>query len=135
MNQTTDTTIARGATEGRRAVERDETTDLISSDRVDGTAVYSTDGEKLGHIAHLMIGKRSGKVNYAVMSFGGFLGLGESYHPIPWDALDYDTGKDGYVVNIDKEKLHDAPYYTRDAVPVFDANFGNGLYRYYGVFY
>ncbi|HZF45160.1 MAG TPA: PRC-barrel domain-containing protein [Sphingomonadaceae bacterium] len=136
MNQMTNDTIGRPlSADDRRTVEQDETRDLISSDKVDGTAVYSTDGERLGHVDHLMIGKRSGQVKYAVMSFGGFLGLGESYHPIPWDALEYDTDRDGYVVALDKEKLRDAPYYTNDAPPVFDANYGAGLYRYYGVFY
>lgn len=136
MNQFTDTAIANGHTRDHAAPPGHEgASALISSDKVDGTAVYSTDGERLGHIDHLMIGKRSGKVKYAVMSFGGFLGLGESYHPIPWDALEYDTAKDGYVVGIDKEKLRDAPYYTAKVPPAFDAAFGNSLYRYYGVFY
>ncbi|WP_241773041.1 PRC-barrel domain-containing protein [Erythrobacter sp. SG61-1L] len=136
MNQMTSETLMPDKAAGPgNSVSTEETHDLISSDKVDGTAVYSTDGEKLGHVDHLMIGKRSGQVKYAVMSFGGFLGLGESYHPIPWDALDYDTQRDGYVVAIDKAKLHDAPYYTGDSPPVFDANFGAGLYRYYGVFY
>ena len=88
-----------------RPLERDETGNLISSNKVDGTAVYATDGEKIGKIDHLMIGKRSGRVEYAVMNFGGFLGMGESHHPLPWDALDYDTDRGGYVVNIDKDRL------------------------------
>lgn len=118
-----------------RPIERDETTFLISSEKVDGTQVYSTDGEKIGTIDSLMIGKRSGRVEYAVMSFGGFLGMGESYHPLPWDALDYDTERGGYVVNIDKERLKEAPYYTRDTLPSFDRTFGENVYGYYGVIY
>lgn len=118
-----------------RPLERDETNMLISSDKVDDTAVYSTDGEKIGSIAHLMIGKKSGRVEYAVMSFGGFLGMGESYHPIPWDALDYDTDREGYVVNIDKDRLKEAPYFTKEEWPVYDRNFGQTVYGYYGVLY
>jgi hypothetical protein len=69
------------------------------------------------------------------MSFGGFLGMGESYHPVPWDALDYDTAKGGYVVAIDKSKLKDAPSYEADRPPAYDADFGQGVYSYYGVIY
>ncbi|MXO65732.1 PRC-barrel domain-containing protein [Altericroceibacterium endophyticum] len=118
-----------------RPLERDETTNLISSDKVEGTNVYAKDGEKIGHIDHLMIGKISGRVEYAVMSFGGFLGLGELYHPLPWDALDYDPEKHGYVVTIDKEKLHDAPRYKPEDLPMFDRQFGQTVYGYYGVIY
>lgn len=139
MTQMTDNTVTRdqGANPSDRArpLERDETNHLISSDKVDGTAVYATDGEKVGHIDHLMIGKRNGRVEYAVMSFGGFLGIGESYHPIPWEALDYDTDKDGYVVAIDKSKLRDAPHYAAGAIPPYDSRYGSQVYSYYGVIY
>ncbi|AKH43416.1 hypothetical protein FHS61_000881 [Altererythrobacter atlanticus] len=118
-----------------RPLERDETSNLISSDKVDGTAVYATDGEKIGHVDHLMIGKRSGRVEYAVMSFGGFLGIGESYHPLPWDALDYDTERGGYVVNVDKDQLKEAPQYKAGNPPTFDRTFGENVYTYYGVMY
>tara|TARA_B100001057_G_scaffold68906_1_gene62687 strand:- start:659 stop:1096 length:438 start_codon:yes stop_codon:yes gene_type:complete len=118
-----------------RPLERDETNDLISSDKVEGTAVYSTDGEKLGTIDHLMIGKRSGRVEYSVMSFGGFLGIGEQYHPVPWDALDYDTRRGGYIVNIDKGRLKDAPSYGRNEQPEFNRDYGENVYAYYGVMY
>lgn len=118
-----------------RPVDRDESTNLISSDKVDGTAVYATDGEKIGHISYLMIGKRSGRVEYAVMSFGGFLGIGESYHPLPWDVLDYDTGKGGYVVNIDKDRLKDSPRYGDSDQPSWDRQYGENVYSYYGFMY
>lgn len=118
-----------------RPLERDETTNLIASDKVDGTAVYSADGEKIGHVDHLMIGKRSGRVEYAVMSFGGFLGMGESYHPLPWDSLTYDTERGGYVVDIDKERLQNAPYYERANRPDYDRQYGTSVFDYYGVIY
>ena len=137
MTQMTQGSITTDRTaEGRRDVEHDETSNLISSEKVEGTAVYATDGEKIGHIDHVMIGKRNGQVEYAVMSFGGFLGIGESYHPIPWDALDYNTDQGGYVVNIDKSKLSDAPHYSSSGEPpVYDRIYGSNVYGYYGVMY
>jgi hypothetical protein len=71
-------------------LEADETHRLISSEKVDGTAVYDRRGERLGSVHHLMLDKYTGQVSYAVMSFGGFLGIGESYHPLPWKVLNYD---------------------------------------------
>ncbi len=118
-----------------RPVERDESSNLISSDKVEGTAVYATDGGRIGHISHLMIGKRSGRVEYAVMSFGGFLGMAESYHPLPWDVLDYDPARGGYVVSIDKDQLQDAPAYGKAEQPAWDRTFGEGIYGYYGMLY
>ena len=118
-----------------RPLERDETNSLISSDKVEGTKVYSTGGEDIGHISHLMIGKRSGRVEYAVMNFGSFLGMGGSYHPLPWDALDYDTNRGGYVVNIDKDKLREAPAYESGDQPAFDRQYGETVYNYYGFMY
>jgi PRC-barrel domain len=92
-----------------RSIATDETRDLIASDKVEGTAVYDRDGERLGSVYNFMVGKRSGQVAYAVMSFGGWLGMGESYHPLPWSTLTYDTGLGGYVVNLTKERLRNAP--------------------------
>ncbi len=93
------------------SLARDELGNLISSRRVDGTSVYNPAGESLGTIDHLMIDKLSGQVGYAVMSFGGFLGIGEKYHPLPWGVLDYDVSKGGYVVDLDKRTLENAPAY------------------------
>ena len=82
---------------------------LISSRRVEGTPVYNRDGEKIGKIHSVMIGKQSGKVAYALLSFGSFLGVGAMVHPIPWPMLDYDPDRDAYVVDLDKETLEKAP--------------------------
>jgi sporulation protein YlmC with PRC-barrel domain len=68
-------------------LDTSETTSLIGSDKVEGTAVYRSNGDKVGAIERVMIDKRSGKVAYAVMSFGGFLGIGEDYYPLPWSLL------------------------------------------------
>ena len=85
---------------------------LISSNRVQGTEVYGPGGEHVGEIDHLMIEKVSGKVAYAVMSFGGFLGMGKDFHPVPWNALKYDTTLDGYRTDITREQVEGAPAYS-----------------------
>src|SRR3546814_10779129 len=85
------------------ALPIEETDRTIASDKVEGTAVYDLDGERLGHIHNFMIDKHSGEVLYAVMSFGGFLGIGEHYHPLPWKVLKYDEERGGYVVGINKD--------------------------------
>src|ERR1700719_944051 len=77
-------------------VATDETLNLISADKVVGPSVYNRQGEKLGSVYTLMLNKLNGQVAYAVMSFGGFLGIGESYHPLPWRILSYDTALGGY---------------------------------------
>ena len=100
-----------------RSVATDETSDLISSDKVEGTAVYNRQGEKLGSIHTVMIEKVSGKVAYAVMSFGGFLGIGDRYHPLPWSVLTYDTSKGGYAVDLDRSMLEGAPSYSASEMP------------------
>lgn len=111
----------------------DETSDLIASDKVEGTAVYNRSGDRLGTVHHFMVGKRSGKVAYAVMSFGGLLGMGESYHPLPWETLTYDTNQGGYVVNVSREQLQGAPYYTGSETPDWtDPTYGRRVRDYYG---
>jgi sporulation protein YlmC with PRC-barrel domain len=87
---------------------------LIESDRVEGTAVYDPNGKHLGSIKRLMIEKISGKVAYAVMSFGGFLGMGEDEHTIPWRKLNYDTGLGGYRTDITEDQLRGAPTFYRE---------------------
>jgi hypothetical protein len=101
-------------------LEADETHRLISSEKVDGTAVYDRRGERLGSVHHLMIDKYTGQVAYAVMSFGGFLGIGESYHPLPWKMLTYDIRLGGYVVDLDRRRLEGAPSYTSRDLPNCD---------------
>jgi PRC-barrel domain len=97
------------------SLETRETHSLIGSDKVEGTAVYRSNGDKVGNIARVMIGKQSGKVGYAVMSFGGFLGVGEDYYPLPWSLLTYNPRLEGYEVNISDEQLQGAPKYgTRE---------------------
>ena len=92
-------------------LESRETLALIGSDKVVGTAVYRSNGDKIGQIARVMIGKKSGKVGYAVMSFGGFLGIGEDYYPLPWSLLTYNPRLEGYEGNIPDAQLKGAPKY------------------------
>ncbi|MEO8923041.1 MAG: PRC-barrel domain-containing protein [Caldimonas sp.] len=107
--------------------------DVISSEKVEGTNVYNNSGDKLGSIDDLMIDKRSGQVRYAVMEFGGFLGIDTDRYPIPWNMLKYDTSREGYVVPLDKARLEKAPKYQYQDVPEFDANYGRRVNGYYGV--
>ena len=91
---------------------RRETVSLIGSDKVDGTAVYGPDDRKIGSVQRVMIDKISGKVAYAVISFGGFLGMGEDYYPLPWSNLKYDTTLGGYRVGVTEDQLKGAPKYN-----------------------
>ncbi len=85
------------------------TGNLIAGGRVAGTSVYSMDAEHIGSIEDVMLDKLTGKVAYAVLSFGGFLGIGSKHYPLPWDMLRYDTTLGGYVVKLDKARLENAP--------------------------
>lgn len=111
----------------------EETRDLIASDKVEGTAVYGKEGEKIGTIRNVMLDKRSGVAEYAVISFGGFLGLGKRFHPVPWKALTYEPSRGGYVVGLDADQLRQAPSFTEDEDLAFTADYARGLYGYYGV--
>ena len=86
----------------------------ISSEDIQGTEVYGQGDKNVGEIDHLIIDKVSGRIAYAVMSFGGFLGLGESHYPIPWSALKYDTSLGGFRTNILEQQLRDAPEFSDD---------------------
>ena len=114
------------------------TNSLIGGDKVEGTKVYNSDGDHLGEIHEIMIDKVSGNVAYAVMSFGGFLGIGEKFHPVPWPLLDYDVEQDGFVVPLDPAALKNAPSY--DAAEVRELGgpayrtYGDTIYGYYGTY-
>jgi PRC-barrel domain protein len=91
--------------------ETRETGSLIGSDKVEGTAVYGAGDTKIGSIERVMIDKMSGKVSYAVLSFGGFLGIGDDHYPLPWQSLKYDTRLGGYVTGVTESQLRGAPKY------------------------
>jgi hypothetical protein len=116
------------------AMGENETGNLIGSDKVEGTAVYGADESKIGSIERVMIDKTSGRVSYAVLGFGGFLGLGNDHYPLPWQSLKYDTRLGGYVTGVTENQLRGAPKYGNES----DWNWGDttrtrALDDYYGV--
>jgi hypothetical protein len=106
---------------------------LIASSRVEGTIVYNRDDERLGRIEYFMVDKVSGRVPYAVMSFGGLFGLGDHHYPLPWDVLTYDPGRGGYVVDLDGETLRNGPNFREGEEPDFGEAYGRRVYEYYGI--
>jgi hypothetical protein len=104
---------------------------LIAAEKVEGTNVYNLQGDKLGTVDDIMIDKVSGRAIYALMSFGGFLGMGEKYHPLPWSALKYDESKGGYVVNLDKKMLENAPTYDMEGDFQWTPDYGRQVDKYY----
>ena len=116
-------------TEG--VVATTETSSLIASNRVEGTKVYGRDGDKIGTVHNFMVNKRTGQVAYVVISTGGFLGLGQAYHPLPWSAFTYDEEQGGYVVKLDKRMLDGSPSFRLDNAPVFDDAYGRRITDYF----
>jgi hypothetical protein len=108
-----------------------ETNALIGSDKVEGTTVYGRDAQAVGEIERVMIDKISGKVAYAVMSFGGFMGIGEDYYPVPWSMLTYDTSLGGYRTNISREQLDRAPKYSESTSWNWNRDNDRRVYDYY----
>jgi sporulation protein YlmC with PRC-barrel domain len=106
---------------------------LIGANQVQGTTVYNTAGDKLGSIEDVMIDKLSGRIAYAVLSFGGFLGIGDSYYPLPWEKLSYDPRAGGYVVDLDRDTLEGAPSYADEAAAEWhDPAWSRRVSDYYG---
>jgi sporulation protein YlmC with PRC-barrel domain len=107
---------------------------LIAAHQVQGTSVYNTALEKMGSVEDIMLDKASGRIAYAVLSFGGFLGIGDRYYPLPWEKLTYNTEAGGYVVDLDRETLEGAPSYTDAATATWDDQaWGRDVYAHYGV--
>jgi sporulation protein YlmC with PRC-barrel domain len=108
---------------------------LIPADRVNGTDVISKSGEKLGKIEDVAIEKVSGKVAYAILSFGGMLGIGTHYHPVPWKLLHYDLDKRAYIVPMEKEQLEKAPMINANELSGWtDELTREEIFRYYGTY-
>ena len=100
---------------------------------MEGTPVYRSNGDHIGQIERIMIDKISGKVAYAVMSFGGFVGIGEDYYPLPWSLLTYNTRLEGYEVNVSEQQLNGAPKYSKyESWDWSDRACGQKVYDYYG---
>ena len=114
--------------------ETRETGTLIGSDKVEGTAVYGAGDTKIGSIERVMIDKKSGRVSYAVLSFGGILGIGDDHYPLPWQSLKYDTQLGGYRTGITETQLKGAPKYGNDnAWNWSDPASAESINSYYGV--
>jgi PRC-barrel domain protein len=113
----------------QETLKRDETYNLIAADKVQGTTVYNQAGDDLGKLDDVMIDKVSGKVAYAVVTFGGFLGMGAERRALPWSVLRYDTNLDGYVSTATDDTLRNSP----DIADYADPQSGRRLYDYYGV--
>ena len=113
----------------------DETDRLIASDKVAGTEIFGRDGRRLGTVYNFMVDKVTGRVAYAVMSFGGFLGLGERYYPLPWQALTYDPARGGYIVDVDPDTLDRAPSFAAGEDPWGDPEHRRNVFGFYGFNY
>ena len=129
------TTTTRNPDPNSNVLDRNETRQLIASDKVEGTSVFDMKGEKLGTVRKVMIGKRDGNVRYVVMGFGGLFGMGEDNYPLPWDSLDYDTTLEGYRMkslskgDLDKDK---APSFGRNEEPDWSEDYDRRIRTYYG---
>ena len=108
---------------------------VLSATTVIGDKVVNPQGENLGKIEEVMLDVNDDRIAYAVLSFGGFLGMGEKYHPLPWKALTYDPSMGGYVVDLDKRQLENAPTYERSEAPDWgDPSYGRQIDDFYGPF-
>src|ERR1700750_1317898 len=110
-----------------------ETSRLISSEKVTDTAVENARGDSLGHIDDIMIDKVSGRVAYAILQYGSFLGMGGKRFALPWDLLKYDTGRNAYLVDIPEERLKNAPSFDEGSEPAWDnRDYDSRWHEYYG---
>jgi len=109
-------------------------TEAIPASRVIGTSVYNTAGESIGTIQDIMLDKTSNGIMFAIIGFGGFLGIGEKYHAVPWSVLDYEKSRGGYVVPFSKEELRAAPSHSIDDLTGNDGQMArDAAYNYYKV--
>ena len=104
---------------------------LLQSNKADSMAVKSRDGDKLGNVFAFMVNKRTGQSMYAVLTIGGFLGMGKAYYPLPFGLLSFEPVSDSYVVTIDRRVLEGGPSWANNA-PVFDQAYADRVASYYG---
>jgi PRC-barrel domain len=110
-----------------------ETSRLISSEKVAGSKVENPRGDSLGSIDEIMIDKTSGKVAYAVLKYGSFLGMGGKLFALPWDLLKYDTSRNAYIIDLPEERLKNAPSFDENDWPDFaDRDYDEEIHDYYG---
>jgi hypothetical protein len=113
----------------------EETSRLIASNKVEGTPVYSRDRHRLGTIYNFMVDKVSGQVEYAVLRYGGFMGMGQRYYPLPWGVLTYHRDAGGYVIDMTARDFESAPSFDRTDEPEFDHDYGRRVHSWYGLEY
>ena len=107
-------------------------TSAIRAKKVIGTAVKDTSGATIGKVEDIVLDKLSNNIMFAIVGFGGFLGIGEKFHPLPWSVLDYDEAEGGYVVNFTKDQLTAAPAYSMEELTAGDGTqFRTHVYDYY----
>lgn len=107
--------------------------EVMGADTLLGNDVYSQNDEDLGDIKEIMMDMRTGKVSYAVLSYGGFLGVGEKLFAVPWQALKLDTENKRFILNVDSTKLDSAPGFDKDHWPnMADPTWANSIHRFYG---
>ena len=127
MNESITTNVSNAGRVGSR---------VLSASSLSSDDVYNPQGDKLGSIKDLMVDIESGNVCYAVLSFGGFLSLGEKLFAVPWSALTVDTENKRFVMNTDEERLKDAPGFDNDHWPdMADATWGRSVHAHYGTTY
>lgn len=107
--------------------------EVMSASSLIGDKVVNFEGEDLGKIEELMIDTDDGRINYAVLSFGGFLGIGDKLFAIPFQSLRLDTENRQFVFNVDKERLSNAPGFDKHDWPTMTHEWGEEIHRYYGV--
>ncbi|HEY1615162.1 MAG TPA: PRC-barrel domain-containing protein [Rhizomicrobium sp.] len=111
-------------------------TSAILASKVKGTAVYNTVGDKIGHVDDIVLDKQSDRILFAALAFGGVLGMGEKFYPVPWSVLDYNQERGGYVVPVSKDTLDKAPSYALDDLTRHDGQLSairEKSYAYYNV--
>jgi sporulation protein YlmC with PRC-barrel domain len=107
--------------------------EMMGADTLIGNDVYNQKDESLGDIKEIMLDMRSGQVGYAVLSFGGFLSMGEKLFAVPWNALKLDTQKKRFVLDVARDRLEDAPGFDKDHWPdMEDQSWAKGIHSYYG---
>lgn len=114
--------------------EKVRNSDLIGSDRVEGSAVYGRDGDKIGTVQRVMIEKRGGQARDVEISVGSFLGMGGELHSLPWEKFDYNTELDGYQLDVTEDELRGAPTYSEtDSDTAYGRDYRTRSYEYWAV--
>lgn len=118
---------------GSRQPGRESGTEVMAAATLTGNYVMNSDGESLGYIEAIMLDLPSGRVAYAVLSFGGLQGAGDRLFAVPWPALKLDTGKKCFILDVDKDRLQDAPSFHKDHWPsMADTSWAGRVHSYYG---